>query len=234
MFTKRARGKNFTDSEEHILLDLLNQHNTVLQNKKSDAVTWQKKKETWERIAEEFADQTGVSRPWTALRDKYDNMKRKSRNGIEPGRRKTYGDTPSFSGSSVSEKVGNLMGITGAARLVNQFDSDANYQLVNEAEEGSEEASSTHNSESPHLVKVCFLSQQSRITRIQRSKFRKPRARRHFKYGIKKDLERASPPYCRITEGNPVSRRRRSNWLSCNRNITEMRIPELLRSTNMR
>ncbi|XP_017028576.2 myb/SANT-like DNA-binding domain-containing protein 3 isoform X1 [Drosophila kikkawai] len=154
MFTKRARGKNFTDSEEHILLDLLNQHNTVLQNKKSDAVTWQKKKETWERIAEEFADQTGVSRPWTALRDKYDNMKRKSRNGIEPGRRKTYGDTPSFSGSSVSEKVGNLMGITGAARLVNQFDSDANYQLVNEAEEGSEEASSTHNSESPHLVKL--------------------------------------------------------------------------------
>ncbi|KAH8286097.1 hypothetical protein KR054_002569 [Drosophila jambulina] len=125
MFTKRARGKNFSDSEEHILLDLLKQHNAVLQIKKSDAVTWQRKKETWERIAEEFADRTGVSRPWTALRDKYDNMKRKSRNDIEPGRRKTYGDTPSFSGSSVSEKVGDLIEITGRARLENQFDSDA-------------------------------------------------------------------------------------------------------------
>ncbi|KAH8375586.1 hypothetical protein KR200_012050 [Drosophila serrata] len=154
MHTKRARGKNFSDSEEHILLDLLKQHNAVLQIKKSDAVTWQKKKETWECIAVEFADRTGVSRPWTALRDKYDNMKRKSRNDIEPERRKTIGGTPSFSGSSLSEKVGDLTGITGGAGLENQFDSDGNYQLVNKAEEGSEEASSTRLSQSPHQSQI--------------------------------------------------------------------------------
>ncbi|KAH8242352.1 hypothetical protein KR032_001576 [Drosophila birchii] len=143
MFAKRARGKNFSDSEENILLDLLKKHKAVLQLKKSDAITWQKKKETWERIAEEFAGRTGGRRPWTALRDKYDNMKRRSRLDIEPGRRKAH---PSE--STVSEKVGELIGIRRGAKMENQLDSDVSFT---EAEEGSEEASSPHNSESPPM-----------------------------------------------------------------------------------
>lgn len=124
MFTKRSRGKNFSDAEEHILLDLLKKHIAVLQIKKSDAATWQTKKETWERIAEEFASRTGSCRPWTTLRDKYDNMKKKTRNGVQLGEKRSYGGTYSLSGSSLSEKVGDLIGITGTTGIENQFDSD--------------------------------------------------------------------------------------------------------------
>ncbi|KAH8257504.1 hypothetical protein KR038_010814, partial [Drosophila bunnanda] len=201
MLTKRARGKNFSDSEEHVLLDLLKQHNAVLQIKKSDAVTWQKKKETWECIAVEFENRTDVSRPWTALRDKYDNMKRKSRNDIEPERRKTIGDTPSFSGSSLSEKVGDRPGVTGAAGLENQFDSDGIWGLGIEAPETeSPEAfpiwSSARFRASEHPIlpdprgKTSLEEEKVELVKLQQEYYRDENARaaEKHKYEIEKQV----------------------------------------------
>ncbi|XP_037813193.1 uncharacterized protein LOC119604569 [Lucilia sericata] len=52
---KRQRGKNFSLNEEYFLVDLVEIHKSVLENKKSDAVTWRQKNETWEKLASEFA-----------------------------------------------------------------------------------------------------------------------------------------------------------------------------------
>ncbi|XP_041449784.1 uncharacterized protein LOC111078565 [Drosophila obscura] len=76
---KRARGKNFSEAEERILFQLVENHKDIVLNKKSDAATWKLKAETWAKICEEFCTQSGVVRSWEALRDKYTNTKRKER-----------------------------------------------------------------------------------------------------------------------------------------------------------
>ncbi|XP_020798928.1 uncharacterized protein LOC110176821 [Drosophila serrata] len=73
----RQRGKNFSPSEEDMLLSLLKPYKPIIDNKKSDALTCQMKKDAWEQLAQEFNDQTGMHRSWRTLKDKYKNMNTK-------------------------------------------------------------------------------------------------------------------------------------------------------------
>ncbi|XP_037821827.1 myb/SANT-like DNA-binding domain-containing protein 3 [Lucilia sericata] len=102
-------------------------HKYVLENKKLDAVTWRQKKETWEKLASEFANQSGVQRTWKALRDKYENLKRKSKVEIATEKRETYrtggGPTATSIVSNISEKISFLFG-ESATGLCNPYDND--------------------------------------------------------------------------------------------------------------
>lgn len=90
----RQRGRNFSPSEEIMLLELLQPFKDVIDNKKSDATTCQLKKEAWEQLANQFSLQTGMPRSWRTLKDKYKNMNTKlkmegkmfpnSMNSLEP------------------------------------------------------------------------------------------------------------------------------------------------------
>ncbi|KNC21896.1 hypothetical protein FF38_14159 [Lucilia cuprina] len=79
MTDKKQRGKNFTNEEELLLVDLVMSQKHILENKKSDAVNWKIKNEAWMKFQESFKSQSGIHRPWKTLRGKYDNMKRKSK-----------------------------------------------------------------------------------------------------------------------------------------------------------
>ena len=87
---KRQRGKNFTHSEDLILLDLVEERKDILENKKSDAVTWKQKAECWENLTVEFVNKTGTVRNAKTLKDKYDALKRKSRVEIAAEKHETY------------------------------------------------------------------------------------------------------------------------------------------------
>ncbi|XP_016990190.1 uncharacterized protein LOC108052323 [Drosophila rhopaloa] len=155
MSSKRIRGKNFSEREEHALIDLVMLNKDILQDKKKDAATWRKKAETWERLAQEFRAETGTNRSWTALREKYDNMKKNSRNKHR-GVKNWYAEKkpPAIgntwrSGSFALENSPGLTGIT--TPLENQFDSDENFQLINVAKEENPSISS-QNSDSSQLL----------------------------------------------------------------------------------
>ncbi|KAH8240772.1 hypothetical protein KR026_005024 [Drosophila bipectinata] len=75
----RQRGRNFSPSEEVMLLELLKPFKDVIDNKKSDATTCQLKKNVWQKLACQFSLQTGMPRSWRTLKDKYKNMNSKLR-----------------------------------------------------------------------------------------------------------------------------------------------------------
>ncbi|XP_030377190.1 uncharacterized protein LOC115626077 [Scaptodrosophila lebanonensis] len=77
--SRRVRGKNFSLSEEVLLIQLTKGHKDIIDNRKSDAATWRQKMAAWEKIMEDFVTQSGVERSWKTLKEKYENLKRKSK-----------------------------------------------------------------------------------------------------------------------------------------------------------
>jgi len=129
MSAKRIRGKNFSEQEEHVLIDLVLLKKDILQDKKKDAATWRRKAETWEQLAAEFRAQTGTDRTCAALREKYDNMKKNSRNKYRGVKNWDHERELSVAGSSWCSRTsmtdnneGHIGNIT--TPLENQFDSD--------------------------------------------------------------------------------------------------------------
>ncbi|KAK4871969.1 hypothetical protein RN001_016093 [Aquatica leii] len=51
---KRERAGNFTESEKEIMTSITSKYFSIIENKKTDAITIKQKTETWERIADEF------------------------------------------------------------------------------------------------------------------------------------------------------------------------------------
>ncbi|XP_044315345.1 myb/SANT-like DNA-binding domain-containing protein 4 [Drosophila rhopaloa] len=88
--SKRSRAKNFTMGEELILEYLILQHKDVISTQKSGADVWRRKKDAWKQIAADFAVQSGIGRPWQALREKHINSQRLKRLKM-PMKRKTTG-----------------------------------------------------------------------------------------------------------------------------------------------
>lgn len=113
---KKKRGKNFTAEEELVLMELLEERKNILENKKSDAATWKQKEQAWEEMADTFYTRTGIRREWKALRDKFINMKRRSKLELV--------DDKNHSFRNGAGKYIALMG-ESTAGLGNQFDSDA-------------------------------------------------------------------------------------------------------------
>ncbi|KAK4881286.1 hypothetical protein RN001_004605 [Aquatica leii] len=73
---KRERTVNFTELEVRVLIDIALRYSFIIENKKTDAVSWKDKNKAWENIATEFNPVTGcINRVSKVLRLKYDNIK---------------------------------------------------------------------------------------------------------------------------------------------------------------
>ncbi|XP_039150305.1 uncharacterized protein LOC6737442 [Drosophila simulans] len=118
MSSKKTRGKNFTEQEEDVLLDLVLLNKDILRDKKMDAATWRRKTETWERLTMEFQAKTGTDRSCIALRDKYDNMKKIIRR-LKKEKDFQSGVSCRCQNSTMSQNI-------NASPLEDQFESDVN------------------------------------------------------------------------------------------------------------
>lgn len=86
----KFRSPNFTPREQQRLLDIVEEYVTIIEDKRTNAVTVKQKNETWEKIARQFnssADTT--SRDARQLRKCYENLKKRSRKVIAHERRET-------------------------------------------------------------------------------------------------------------------------------------------------
>ncbi|KAM8708490.1 hypothetical protein ACLKA7_015465 [Drosophila subpalustris] len=74
---RRQRSKNFSDEEEAELVKLVKANQLIIENKKSGALIWKQKEETWDKIALEYTRRTGMQRTTQALKAKYEGLKKK-------------------------------------------------------------------------------------------------------------------------------------------------------------
>lgn len=74
---KRDRSANFTLEETRILADLVVKYSRVIENKKTDSVTWKEKDQIWSKLTDEFNVLClNGHRTSKILRTKYETIKR--------------------------------------------------------------------------------------------------------------------------------------------------------------
>ncbi|XP_028156205.1 myb/SANT-like DNA-binding domain-containing protein 3 isoform X1 [Ostrinia furnacalis] len=77
---KRERNTNFSREETENLISLIETYKNIIENKKSDAATWQEKEKAWKAIEFEYNScGVGVYRDARHLKLKYEAIKRDTR-----------------------------------------------------------------------------------------------------------------------------------------------------------
>ncbi|KAI4463168.1 hypothetical protein MML48_4g00008079 [Holotrichia oblita] len=78
MEAKRQRASNFTADERVALLNIVKNYKHILENKKTDAITWREKEGIWLRIEKEFnaTSPACINRSQEQLRKCYENQKK--------------------------------------------------------------------------------------------------------------------------------------------------------------
>ena len=101
---------NFTQEEKRLCLQLIGKYSSIIENKKTDGATKQKRDQAWKFVTDEFnaTSPSLVSRTCEALKNMYENQKRSARKYTaeeKPQRRRT-------GGGSADVKEDPLMDIT--------------------------------------------------------------------------------------------------------------------------
>lgn len=107
---KRERSTNFNKSEVRLLTDLVAKHRTIIENKKTDAVTNKEKERTWINISSLFNAATGLTaRSTKSLKLKYESIKKDTKKTMARHRQELYrtGGGPSSAPdlTDIEEKV---------------------------------------------------------------------------------------------------------------------------------
>ncbi|CAH2085398.1 unnamed protein product [Euphydryas editha] len=77
---KRERNANFTKEETDLLISLVEAKKRIIENKTSNAITWQNKEKAWKEIEKKFNSSSGsVFRDHKHLKQKYEALKRDTR-----------------------------------------------------------------------------------------------------------------------------------------------------------
>lgn len=122
------RAANFTKKEETLLVTLVKKYSHIVESKKTDSNANKLKNDTWMKISNEFNSCSGeANRSPLVLRNKYLNIKKRSKKRYADEKRYTYGTGggPAIDFTdSVDETVKEIIGcqMTG---LSSKFDSDS-------------------------------------------------------------------------------------------------------------
>ncbi|CAH0703027.1 unnamed protein product [Spodoptera exigua] len=111
---KRERSINFSPEEVELLISLVVQNKTIVENKKSDAVTWNEKEQCWKTIEEIFNSTSGTHfRSAKTLKAKYEGIKRITRQKsaliCAESYRTVGGPSTAVPLTSIEEKVKNMI-----------------------------------------------------------------------------------------------------------------------------
>lgn len=73
---KRERSSNFSLLEINCLVDLIMKYSKMVENKRTDALSWKEKEIGWSKITEEFNSRNLTERSVKTLKMKYDGLKK--------------------------------------------------------------------------------------------------------------------------------------------------------------
>ncbi|XP_063912695.1 uncharacterized protein LOC135129477 [Zophobas morio] len=110
------RSANFSKEDESLLIDIIAENKDVIENKQSGAQHWKDKEKAWEKVTDLFnANSTSGARSTKTLRDKYNNLKKKTKEKnskiILSFRKTGGGDSEEKELNPVEAKVKQLMGV---------------------------------------------------------------------------------------------------------------------------
>ncbi|XP_031345540.1 uncharacterized protein LOC116172463 [Photinus pyralis] len=124
----------FKEQEVQLLMTLVNKYKVIIENKKTDAITWKQKQTTWEEITNEFNANNDVYRSCKNIKGKYENLKKNAKKKFATEKRNVYKtgggvDKPVLI-TETDQKIKEIIGIS-LEGLINQFDSDV-IEVVND------------------------------------------------------------------------------------------------------
>lgn len=130
---KKKRSANFSTSEIDLLCTLIVKYADTIESKKSDAIAWKEKCETWTRLTCEFNNHNiGPPRLVTTLRGKYETFKKELRKKAAQYRQdlyKTGGGTLEVPCLTPSEqKIFDIINLS-VIGLPGRYDDDGTYVL---------------------------------------------------------------------------------------------------------
>ena len=93
------RAPNFTSREKSVLLNIVFNYKHIIENKKTDSITWREKDHCWTKLTSIFNSQNpeNIARSKESLRKLYDNLKKNVRQEVANDRaeiKKTGGGKP--------------------------------------------------------------------------------------------------------------------------------------------
>lgn len=125
--SEKKRSANFSSEENARLVDIVKQHQDVIENKRTDAVFNKKKSEEWEKVAIEFNSEGNCFRTTLALRTKYENLKKTTKKKFAAEKQQMYatgGGTSAPSGVGHVEETIQSMLTTQVTGFKAVYDSD--------------------------------------------------------------------------------------------------------------
>ncbi|XP_050065821.1 myb/SANT-like DNA-binding domain-containing protein 3 [Aphis gossypii] len=130
----KKRGKNFSETEKSILIDLILPYKHIIENIKTDGATNKEKDAAWSEIANSYNCQqiTGI-RTIRQLKSVYDVQKRKARKDKSDYKVELYKTGGGRNLSMLSSTTDKVIGLLGdrLEPLSNQYDCDSDYPNAN-------------------------------------------------------------------------------------------------------
>ncbi|XP_077486910.1 uncharacterized protein LOC144098272 [Amblyomma americanum] len=125
---------NFSEEERSVLIDLVSKYQTIVENKRTDGVSLDKKKKTWKEITDVYNCRPNVRfRTEAQLRKCWDNLKEKWRKGKADDMKEVFttggGSAPATQLTDELERVGAAASHM-STRVENPFDSDRGRHAV--------------------------------------------------------------------------------------------------------
>ncbi|KAI4457563.1 hypothetical protein MML48_7g00015983 [Holotrichia oblita] len=134
MNKKFARSTNFSCKEEHLLTSLVKKYKNDVECKRSDTNTSQIKKQAWKKIEEEFNASSGeIYRSVEVLRNKYENIKKRTKKKLSDQKKDIFGTGGGPSEgiiiSGVEKDIEDILG-TQLTGLPSEFDNDVSQPII--------------------------------------------------------------------------------------------------------
>ncbi|CAG9763448.1 unnamed protein product [Ceutorhynchus assimilis] len=136
--SSKKRAPNYANNEKEYLLNLIEKYKNIIENKKTDGVSVKEKKETWEKICQEFnsASPSLHYRPMESLKKTYEKMKEEIRKKTAELKKELYktgggpGPCPEPNKNSRhDELLMSIMSKKSVFGLGSQFDSNMGVNL---------------------------------------------------------------------------------------------------------
>lgn len=118
------------------LISICAKYKHIIESKKTDAVSWKEKEDTWITIGNEFNASSDVYRDQNSLKKCYDNQKKTTRKVYAANRQETYktggGKNDACSIPPIDEATILVMNNKTVNGLLNQYDDDSIKESCND------------------------------------------------------------------------------------------------------
>lgn len=132
----KKRAPNYTNNEKELLLNIIEHHKHIIENKKTDGVSVKEKKETWQKICQQFNTSSPnlYYRQVESLKKFYEKMKEELRKKTAEIKKELYktggGQGPGSQNNQQDDLLMSIINKKSVLGLGSKFDSDSGRLII--------------------------------------------------------------------------------------------------------